>query len=1402
MDIDYAIRKDEPPAITDESSPADVALYEWWEQSNRLSVMFIKTKISAGIRGCVDQHEKEEEWLVLEMGENALLTTAYGKNKAIKSQANQKGNGKIPPQADIKKVAKCFFCKKKGHMKKNCPGFQKWLEKKDTSFDLFYNSECVGNGILSVGNGRYTENGQAPGPFAKFLQEHGIVAQYTMLGSPNQNGVAERRNRTLLDMVRSMLSNSNLPKSLWVETLKTVVYILNRVPTKAVPKTHFELFKGWKPSLKHMRVWGCPSEVRIYNPQEKKLDPSTISGCFIGYAERSKVDQVDHQIHENDEQQVKQHDPQENVDATLKRSTRIRKSTIHSDYIVYLQESDYNTGAENDPETFDQAMSCKESNLWYDAMKDEMNSMQSNKVWNLVKMPNGAKAIRCKWVFKTKRDSLGNIERYKARLVVEGFTQKEGIDYTKTFSPVSKKDSLRIILALVAHFDLELQQMDVKTTFLNGDLEEEVYMKQLKDFSSNSGEHLVCKLNKSIYGLKQASRQWYLKFHGIISSFGFEENPMDQCIYHKVSGSKTCFLVLYVDDILLAANDRGLLHEVKQFLSKNFDMKDMGDASMSSALRFIEIDLEGDRFNLNQFPKNDFEREQMKNIPYALVVGSLMYAQVCTRPDIAFAVGMLGKYQSNPGIDHWRAAKKVPRYLQGTKDYMLMYRQTNNLDVIGYSDSDFAGCVDSRRSTSGYIFMMTGGAISWRSVKQSLTTTSTMEAEFVSCFEATSQGVWLKSFISGLKIVDTISRPLRIFCDNSAVVFMAKNNKSGSRSKHIDIKYLAIRERVKDKKVRMGDCLHELGMEDLKLLEEEMDKAAKVVRERKIVFTPGQDKCFLCGQMGHMAANCEGKAKRKLLIGACGRKPKEAWCGRKPTVNHFRILGCIAYADISNKKRSKFDDKERFWENNIDEAKQILANFDEDNEDEELQTRELEEQRIPAIIVEYERPQRARRRHAWMSDYEVTGIEDPVTHFALFSDCDPTTFESVVKEEKWRKAMDDEIDSIERNDTWELCDLPNGHNTIGVKWIFKTKQKENGEVDKYKARLVAKGYKQQYGVDYTEVFSPVARHDTIRNCTLMFDEFKKSMMNEFGMIDLGMMHYFLGIEIVQSDVGIFLSQKKYSAAISWSSWKQPIVTLSTTEAEFIAASTCACQAIWLRNILEEVHFKQQGPTLIYFDNSSTIKLSKNPIMHGRSKHIDTQTLISRIDELHGKQLPRLVGLTKGLEMILAPNLQHPLVCIDVIEARIVVGPRVGLWKEVEAFEGLTPRVTDRGLVPRQVKKVAIIGGGLLGSGVATALILSNYHVILKEVNEKFLDAASQTISFFYIQCDFPELKGDNYKIWKERILLQLRWIDIDYAIRKDEPPAITDESSPADVALYERWKRSNRLSVMFIKTKI
>ncbi|RVW36734.1 Retrovirus-related Pol polyprotein from transposon TNT 1-94 [Vitis vinifera] len=369
MDIDYAIRKDEPHKITDTSTPEEILLYERWEKSNRLSVMYIKTKISAdkalastlimkftslkltGIRG-VREHIMEMRDIVAQLkklevemsesflvhfilntlppqgrkvidGKEKVMLVTQRKGKKGKSQASQKGKQQIPPKSDIKKDEKCFFCKKKGHVKKKCLKFQKWLEKKgyakpkeasDNTLDFTDFETCVdcikgkqtnkskrgatrsstileiihtdicsldmdshdafkvfkaevekqcGKQIKIVRSdrggeyyGRYLEDGQSPGPFAKFLQEHGIVAQYTMPGSPDQNGVAERRNRTLLDMV--------------------------------VPKTPFELLKGWKPSLRHMRVWGCSSEVRIYNPQEKKLDPRTISGYFIGYAEKSK----------------------------------------------------------------------------------------------------------------------------------------------------------------------------------------------------------------------------------------------------------------------------------------------------------------------------------------------------------------------------------------------------------------------------------------------------------------------------------------------------------------------------------------------------------------------------------------------------------------------------------------------------------------------------------------------------------------------------------------------------------------------------------------------------------------------------------------------------------------------------------------------------------------------------------------------------------------------------------------------------------------------------------------------------------------------------------------------------------------------------------------------------------
>uniref|UniRef100_A0A6N2M0Z2 Integrase catalytic domain-containing protein n=1 Tax=Salix viminalis TaxID=40686 RepID=A0A6N2M0Z2_SALVM len=724
--------------------------------------------------------------------------------------------------------------------------------------------------------GRYDETGQHPPDFAKLLQKLGIVAQYTTPGSPWQNGVAERRNRTYMEMVRSMMSHANLPISLWMDALRTAVYILNRVPSKAVPKTPFELWKGWKPSLRHLQCLGCPVGTRIYNPQEKKLDFKTISGYFIGYPDKSKgyriycpnhstriVETGNAKFYENGEisgsnkvqdviiQEIRVHVPlpsiskdgnpsivepfnnedtpmnnpqlhneiiaNEPMDATpvepaLRRSQRQKRSVISNDYMLYQVESE--NGTMKDPVSYSQAIKDVNSNKWIDAMKDN-EIYAENQVWEVVQLPPGHKARDCK----------GNIERHKARLVAKGFNQKEGIDYTETFSPVSRKDSLRIIMALVAHYDLELHQMDVKTAFLNGDLQEEVYMRQPEGFIIEGREDMVCKLKKSLYGLKQASRQWLSKFDEIITEFGFKENIIDPCNILKSGMSEFIFLVLYVDDILLASSDLGLLHETKTYLFKNFEMKDMGEASYVIGIEifrdrslgilglsqkaYIDKVLErfgmmtcssspvplhkGDKLDLTQCPQNELERKEMAQYPYASLVGSLMYAQVCTRPDISHVVGMLGRFQSKARIAHWKAAKKV----------------------TGYSDSDFGGCPDTRHCTLGYVYLLSGGAISWTSQKSELLYTSTMEAEYVACYEAAIQGAWLRNFVSEFGALSFISKPLTLYCDNEAATFFSKHDRISKGAKHMDLKYLSLKQDVRLKKIVIEHTRTDLMVADI-----------------------------------------------------------------------------------------------------------------------------------------------------------------------------------------------------------------------------------------------------------------------------------------------------------------------------------------------------------------------------------------------------------------------------------------------------------------------------------------------------------------------------------------------------------------------------------------------------------
>jgi hypothetical protein len=462
------------------------------------------------------------------------------------------------------------------------------------------------------------------------------MRQLMMPRTPQQNGVAERRNRTLLEMVRSIMAQANLPISYWGDAILTAAYILNRVPSKLVPSTSYELWTSKKPDLSNLRPWGSAGFVHDTSHKYGKLGPKGKKCIFIRYSEHSKGyvligEQPDGSITEVESRDVdfieneflsrgevdkdltlyEMIDPNEGGPSSLVENQeeiletpRDSGSDLQLSGSAPLEENlqqpqpcrskrgsvprcrfeiegeAFMVSSQDDeePRTVQEALSSSANDEWMKAMDDEMESMRTNQVWDLVDLPPGRKAIGNKWVLKIKRKADGSIERYKARLVAKGYTQKEGVDYEETFSLVVRFVSVRLILAIVANLNLELYQMDVKTAFLNGELDEEIYMDQPIGFVAKGQERKMCKLKRSIYGLKQSSRQWYLRFHQAILLNGFTMIEEDHCVYTKRSKGSFIILSLYVDDILLAGNDAEMIITTKEWLSSNFEMKDMGEA--------------------------------------------------------------------------------------------------------------------------------------------------------------------------------------------------------------------------------------------------------------------------------------------------------------------------------------------------------------------------------------------------------------------------------------------------------------------------------------------------------------------------------------------------------------------------------------------------------------------------------------------------------------------------------------------------------------------------------------------------------------------------------------------------------------------------------------------------------
>ncbi|GJU32999.1 retrotransposon protein, putative, ty1-copia subclass [Tanacetum coccineum] len=412
--------------------------------------------------------------------------------------------------------------------------------------------------------------------FKDYLKANGIVQQLTPPYTPQHNGVSERRNRTLLDMVRSMMNLTTLPLSFWDYALESATRILNMVPTKKVDKTPYELWYGKVPNLSYLKVWGCEALVKRDTPD--KLEQRSVKCIFIGYPKETmgyyfyfppenkivvaryaeffekrlisqeisgravdleeiqeEEDTTPSEITSNIPQEVEGFEPPQEEVIPIRRSERTHRAPNRLCLNVEVEE--HSLGDLNEPTSYKAAMLDSESNKWIDAMNAEIQSMMDNMVWVLVDLPPGCKTVGSRWLFKKKTDMDGIVHVYKARLVAKGYTQLYGVDYEETFSPVADIRAIRILISIAAYYDYEIWQMDVKTAFLNGYLDEDIYMVQPEGFVDPNHPRKVCKLQRSIYGLKQASRSWNKRFDEEIKRFGFTQNLDEPCVYQKASGS-------------------------------------------------------------------------------------------------------------------------------------------------------------------------------------------------------------------------------------------------------------------------------------------------------------------------------------------------------------------------------------------------------------------------------------------------------------------------------------------------------------------------------------------------------------------------------------------------------------------------------------------------------------------------------------------------------------------------------------------------------------------------------------------------------------------------------------------------------------------------------------------------
>lgn len=467
-------------------------------------------------------------------------------------------------------------------------------------------------------------------------------------------------------------------------------------------------------------------------------------------------------------------------------------------------------------------------------MNDELHALQENFTWDIVPRPPGVKPIGCKWVYSVKLNSDGTLNRYKARLVALGNKQEYGVDFDETFAPVAKMTSIRTILAIAASNGWSLTQMDVKNAFLHGDLAEDIYMTLPQGLPSSSDG--VCKLKRSLYGLRQAPRAWFEKFRSTIIGFSFTQSQFDSSLFIHRTSTGIVLLLIYVDDMIITGSDHGAIQRIKHQLQDSFHMKDLGDLHYFLGLEVCSdstgiflhqhkyttdlISLAGltsatpvdTPLEVNVKYRRDEGDLLSDPLLYRQLVGSLNYLTI-TRPDISFAVQQVSQFMHTPRHLHLAAVRRIIRYLKGTSARGLFFPTGKPLSLIGYSDADWAGCSDTRRSVTGWCMFLGPALISWKSKKQSRVSKSSTESEYRAMSTACSEIIWLRGLLAELGFPQHTATPL--FADNTSAIQIATNPVFHERTKHIEMDCHSIREALENHVISLPHVTSQLQLADI-----------------------------------------------------------------------------------------------------------------------------------------------------------------------------------------------------------------------------------------------------------------------------------------------------------------------------------------------------------------------------------------------------------------------------------------------------------------------------------------------------------------------------------------------------------------------------------------------------------